>query len=296
MSCGSARGSSATASTSLPAGAAQRAAVDVPVRAGGPSPKVSTRATRRRRAPSPPGRRRSRPRGRRRRPGPTGWPWPPRRPRGRGARRGGPARSSATRPTVGRNRRSGASRNDDASTTNTSGPGSSIAATSGTSVLPASTATIPEAWSIAVTSVVTVVLPSVPVTARHGPVVPGCREVELAARRDAGRGGERERPGGARARRGSGARARHRRIDGGAAGRRRAPRRAPGRARPRTGRGLGRRAVVDHARPSTPRATQRAGDGPPGDPEAEHQRRAVERQRGQRTGHGRHVGRCTKSA
>ena len=82
-------------------------------------------------------------------------------------------------PTSGANRCEWSSRNDDASTTNTSTAGSSIAATSGTSVLPTATARRPPASSIARASSVTVVLPSVPVTATTRPVVPPGRQVEL---------------------------------------------------------------------------------------------------------------------
>ena len=83
--------------------------------------------------------------------------------------------------TAGSKRSVWASLNDDASTTKTSGTGSSIAATSGTSTLPATPARTPDASSIAATHDVTVVLPSVPVTARTGRRSQLAGEVELAA-------------------------------------------------------------------------------------------------------------------
>ena len=105
--------------------------------------------------------------------------------------------------TVGRNRRLCARRNDEASTTNTSVAGSSIAATSGTSVLPTAALRTPDASSIASTSVVTVVLPLVPVIGQHRPVVPGLGQVELAEDGHAGVAGGGEQRGDVRAARAS---------------------------------------------------------------------------------------------
>ncbi|CAB4564815.1 unannotated protein [freshwater metagenome] len=70
--------------------------------------------------------------------------------------------------TEGRNQRVVAKRNEEASTTKTSISGSEIASTKGVSVLPQAIDRTPEARSIAVTMVVTVVFPSVPVMATIG--------------------------------------------------------------------------------------------------------------------------------
>ena len=94
----------------------------------------------------------------------------------------------------------------------------------------------PTPASIAVTSVVTVVLPSVPVIgdAAAGRPSAAARSNSLT-HRDTGRGGQRRTPGGARGRRGSAARASTPPARAPRAGPRRAPRPAPRRARRRSG-------------------------------------------------------------